>query len=787
MSFKKIRHILRAVRKNKLALVTNIIGLSMGLAATILLVVFILHEWSYDKHFNHSERICRLHSVWISEGSSTIQPINLRSTYTEIPQKVAGIDEAVQIYRGGSTELTVKNVRFDKNRLLYADSTFFRLFDFNPLEGNLSSALTTPDVIVLTKSLAHKIFGRQSAVGEVIEMSGKSFTVSAVIEDVPVNTHFTFDLLLPMESLEYLAQLQGLEFFTYYLLNPNSNHLQVNSAINETNKQLLDDRFKSFGYEFSSETEPIERLHLFANTPYDLGTQGSLRTVIVVGIIAFLVLFLALTNFVNLFIVEGEQRAREIGVRKVNGAGKANLASQFFAETSFIVGISFITGLAIALLLLPQFGNLMQRQFSWELMLSPVLIAALAAIFVVTIVLSGSYPAFYLSRLKPVSILKPGAGKSHRKRYILNLAGGMQLVVTLFLITILFGVNNQIHYLKNLSPGFNPDGLINVYNLNDNLKKHYPAIKEKLLQISEITGVAASSHTIGSGTSGQGIRLIETPKDNVLSINEYRIQPGLCELLELKIKEGRFFDPQRENDRKRVILNETAVRELGLTSAVGRQVVMFEEPLEVIGVVEDFRYQSAANRVQPLVLTAYSKEMRTILVRTNPGADLPVVMDKIGQTLRTFDEDYIMNASLTRDIYDYYYAGEDKLANLAQMGALLAVVIVMMGIFMLVSQNIARRTKEIGVRKVLGGSTLRMLALIYSNSLKWTGVAALIAVPLSYIYLLNWLQDYAVKAPLNWWLFVSGLVIVLVLEALITLGQTWRAATRNPVDSLRYE
>lgn len=786
--FRKLKHLLRAAGKNKLSLTTNIAGLSIGLAATILLVVFILHEWSYDRHFSKADNIYRLNSIWIDNGKPSVYPINLRKAFTQIPSQVPGIEKAVQIYRGWNVEVSFNDTRFTNNNLLLTDSTFFDLFDFKAVEGKTQHALMNPNSMVLTKKTAYKIFGEQSAIGQVLQMDSKTYTVSAVIEDVPANTHFKFDLLVPMKSLgHFIEQMQGLEFFTYYLYNSNVDAQIVSNSICSINTKMMEEQFKVFNSAFSSEIEPLKQLHLRSKAMYDLGPQGSTKTVISVGIIAFLVMFLALTNFVNLFIIEGEQRSKEIGVRKVNGAGKAGIVKQFFAETSLIVAISFIIGTALALILLPQFGNLMRREFSLVFLKSPLFISSLLGIFVLTVVLSGSYPSFYLSKFNPVAILKPQSGKRGRKKVVMNLAGGLQIAVTLFLLTFLFGINSQVQYLKNLSPGFNPDGLVNIGNLNKNIKSHYPAIRDQLLKIPEISGVAATSHTIGGGCSGQGIRLVESPENNVLPINEYRIQPGLCELLELNLKEGRFLDPERETDRKGVVLNEAALKMLGLTTSAGRQVIMDTEPMDIIGVVNDFRYESAANVVQPLVMTAYSNDIWTIMARVAPNADVPATLAKIEKVLKSFDSGYIASTSKTLDIYRGYYADEERLGQLTSMGAALAVVIVMMGIFMLVSQSIARRTKEIGIRKVLGGSTTKMLMLIYSNSLKWTAIASVITIPLSYFVLHNWLQNYAVKAPLSWWLFAQGVVIILLLETIITLGQTWRAATRNPVEALRYE
>jgi len=785
---RKIKNLYQLAGKNKAALATNVIGLSIGLATTILLATFILHEWSYDRHFSKADNIYRLHTLWIDGGKESVEPINLRQTFTEIPQNVPGIEAAVQIYRGWNTEIISDNVRYAHNNLLYVDSTFFTVFDFNVIEGSAEYALQDPGSVVLTKSLAYKIFGDYPAMGQILEIENKSYMVSAVMDDVPENTHFSYDLLLPMNALDFMHQLGGLEFFTYYLFDPNADPQTVGSAVNEANTEILTERFSMFGdYDFSSEIEPLTRLHLFSNAYYDLGPTGSIKTVLLVGAIAVLVMFLALTNFINLFVIEGEQRAKEIGIRKVNGAGRMDMIKQFFSETTFIVAISFFIGLVLATLLLPQFGDLMRRSFPEDIFLSPALTGILAGIFIITVVLSGSYPAFYLSRLKPAAIIKQQVVKSGRRKVVMNLTGGIQLIITLVLLTYLFGINNQIQYMRNMPPGLNPEGLVNIYNLNDDMKRQYPEIRDQLLNIPGVAGVAASTHTIGGGCSGQGIRLAENQADNILAINEYRVQPGLCRLLELELKEGRFFDPELTTDRQSVILNEAAERMLGLTSAVGKSVVMFQNPLEVIGVVKDFHYSSAANTIQPLVFTAYSGNINNIVVRIATHADFGESMKKIGETLRSFDEDYIITTSNTGDIYQSFYAGEERLGKLIRIGAIIAVIIVMMGIFMLVSQSISRRTKEIGIRKVLGGSTTKMLAILYTGTIKWIAIASVIAIPVSYYFLDRWLQDYAVKAPLNWWLFVQGVFIVIVLQTVVTIWQTLRVARRNPVESLRYE
>jgi putative ABC transport system permease protein len=792
---KRFKFLLRTVKRNKQSFIINIAGLSIGMGATVLLVIFIVYEWSYDKHFAKKERIYRLETIWKEKGEESVMPICLRTAFTELQDQVPGIEHATQIFYGELDDLIYNKSKYIQNKLLYVDSTFFKVFQLRVLEGSTDKSLDNPENIILSKKLADKIFGKRSAIGKLLVMQDKSYTVSAVVDDLPPNTHFQFDFLLPMSAIgqAQLQGLQGLEFFTYYLIQKNANTSQVLNSICEVYTKQLKNKFSYYNAEFSASVIPLEKIHLYSKASDNFGnnndfsSQGSINTLFVVGIIAILILFLAITNFINLFVLEGEQRAKEIGVRKVSGAGQSTLIRQFFAETSTVVFISFLLAFLLAELILPFFGRIMQRDLTISLIKSPSFILAALVLFVITLVLTSSYPAFILSRLNPVSILKSQLSDKGRKRVVMNLASGFQMIITLCLLTVLFGINRQIHFLKDHNPGFNPKGVTHIFNLSDPIKEHFSAIRQKLLEIPEITHVAASGHTIGDGYSGQRISLLGKSEDNVKSINEYRIQPGICALLGLQLVEGRYFQPDKPLDREGVILNEAAVKELGVRSIAGRKVVIFNRPMEIIGVVKDFNYESAAEQITPLVLTCYSGNIKKIVVRIADKANTSIVMKKVEQVLKSFDSNYILLSKNLSDTYENYYADEKRLGQLTSIGAVLAVIIVMTGIYFLISYSVTRRTKEIGIRKVLGGSIVKMMLLVYSNSLKWIALASVIAVPLSYAYLHFWLQDFVVREKLRWWIFLMGLFIVLFLECIITVVKTWRAAKRNPVEALKYE
>lgn len=765
-------------------------GLSLGLAASILLTVFIQFELSFDRHFSHGDRIYRMNSIWIDNGEPSEMPINLRSAYTEIPEKVAGVESAIQIYRGFESEVIVGENRHKELDLLYADSDFFRLFDLPMHTGEGLGALNDPGSVVLTAKAADRIFGSSNCIGESFQMENQYFSVSAVCRDIPPNTHFNFDMLMPMEAIPDLENFGGLEFFTYYLLEEQADQKQVIQSLAQENTHMLGERFAEFeGSTFDTRLDALTDLHLHGRVSWDLTTPGSMKTIWIMVVITLAIMGLALTNFINLYILNGAKRSKEIGIRKVNGAGRKSMIRQFYMETTLVVSIAFVAGVFLASMLLPAFARMMQRETFQEVTSTPALYLVLVLIYLFTILLSGFYPALLLSRADPIPLIQGRINPAGDKRILLRVVSVLQILITVSLLTILLGIHTQIRFLKNSDPGYKPEGILMVYNMNEKLSSNYLALRDQLLQQSGIEEVAASSHTIGSGTSGQGIRLLSDNAEQIRGISEYRIWPGICQLYKLRLVAGRFLDPERTPDRKGVLLNEAGVNLLGIDplQIIGEQVLMHSEPLEVIGVVEDFHFRSAALEIEPLVLTAYSKDIWHIAIRFSEGSDPQEIRQAVNQTFLSFDSEYVMVNRFAIDNIEGYYRSEERLQKILLYASFLSVLIVLLGIYALVSQNMVSRTKEIGIRKVMGGTTQEMMTLIYTSTLKWTLIASVLAVPLSLLYLRQWLSDYAVRIPIYWWIFACSIVVVVLFQSLITLGQTRRTARRNPVEALRYE
>ena len=782
--------IFRIIKRDSVSLITNMIGLSFGLAAAILLTVFIQYELSFDKHFKNADRIYRLNSIWTDKGESLVLPNNLRTAYTNIPSQVPGVEKAIQVYQGERPEVQQGDNRFKDIRLLYSDPGFFELFDLELINGSVENALTGINVVVLTEEIALRIFGSNDVVGESIEMQEQSYMVTAVLQNIPANTHFQFDMLMPMEAVPRLERLGGLEFFTYFMLDEGSDHESVLKTIRNQNSRLLTERFANYeSSTFASSTEQLERLHLYTKAIKDLSPSGNMKTIMNMMTIAIIVMVLALSNFINLYILNGAKRSREIGVRKVNGAERRTLIGQFYLETLVVVTISFLAGVILTLVLIPDFGRIMQRESFSAVLGTPGLYIILLAIYVATILISGSYPALVLSKSEVIPLIQGTDNPAGDKKMLLKIVSVFQISITIILLATLIGINAQTRFLKQLSPGYKPDNIVLIHNLNKELTDHYPALRDRLLIIPGVEKVAASGHYIGLGYSGQGIRKYGDSPSQSKTISEFRILPGLCDLYEFNLKSGRFFDPDRTSDRSGVLLNEAAVQMLGSTpeEIVGESLVMWEDPMEVIGVIEDFHYETAANAIQPLMFTAYSDRIRNIPVRIEPQADITETLAQINRTIKSFDQDYIMIHEFASDIYEGYYTAEERMRNIVGAGSILSIIIVIMGIYALVTHNIISRTKEIGIRKVMGGSTREMMVMIYMSTLQWTVMASVISLPFCWMYLNKWLNGYVVRIPLYWWIFASSILLVFLFETLITLGQTWKAARRNPVEALKYE
>lgn len=774
----------RLWKRQKRFFIVNIAGLSIGLAVSILLILYVFNEVSYDRYFKNKDRIVRLNSIWKEEGSEEFMPLCLRSAYTELPAQVTGIKSTLQIYRGWKVELAVENNRFQDLQLLYADTSFFSFFEFKSIYGDPVEALKNPNAAIITQSQAAKIFGSVNPVGKTFTLNKTLFTLGAVIEDIPENTHFDFDILAPMAAVEKLRYLGGLEFYTYYLLNDKSDKNKIISAIETIYKTSLASKFSDFKSSFDAKIEKLTDLHLFTKAEYDLSESGNFKTVMLLATLALLILILAITNFINLFLVQGESRASEIGVRKVNGANIKSLIVLFFSESASMVIMSFVAGFIIVGLMIPQFTSLIGHKIELTLLWSPLFIGSMVVLIILVIFLAGIYPALYLGRLNPVKIV--GGGTAFRKQRVITGVVVFQSVITIFMLSVLVVIKQQITYLKNVPLHYNPENVMSVFYPSDLIKQHYKALQDKLKTYPEVEQVGGGQHIFGGGYSGQGIYRYGTSPDNNTSVNEYRVFPGTCEAFGLELKQGRFFT-DGEKDKEAIILNETTVKKMGLTDPIGEKVVMFDSPLEIIGVVKDFYYETAAQKIEPLVLTNYSKGFYYMFVKFRKGTDHKQAALLTSKVFKEFDKDNVLNFKWCDEMVSAKYYREDMLSKTITWSTFLSIFIALLGLYAIHSYQMLQRTKEIGIRKVLGSKVSDIVYLTTSKSLKWFFLASLIGIPLAYIASNMWLQNYSNRIQPGILMFLVPIVLQALLSFIIVFVESLLNAKKNPIESLRYE
>ncbi len=779
-------NILRSYKRTRFFLWVNVTGLAIGLAVSILLILFVVNELSYDKHFANSERIVRLITVWEGKDQTTHYAINRRKAYTELPSKIPGLEAAVQLYNVGIGEAIHNNERFQNVATLCVDPEFFKLFQMKFVEGNAQTALGNTNSMVLTRPQADIIFGSpRKAMNQIIQVLGQDFVVSAVVEKLPTNTHFTFDALIPMEAIsQWMPGMQGLEFQTYYLIRGDASLTDVRNAIEREYSALTAEFGESFNANIYGKTDKLTDIYLHSEGfSGNIGRMGDMRLVWLLSGLALFILLLAVGNFINLFIAQGETRMREIGIRKTNGAAIGDIVRQFFSEVTGIVLIAFLIGLLFTILLAPHFSELIHRKIAMEQLWNPLFIASVIGLFLLTVVSSASYPALYLSRFSPLDILGNRIRFSKRKLTVAVVI--FQSIITIVLVSFILIIHSQTNYLKNIPIGYNPKNVM-ILPINRELYKSLDAIREELLSMPEIKQISFAQHLFGGGYSGQRISLSDN-KEARHGINEYRIMPGVAELMELQLVEGNFFNENTPDSIHQVVLNEAAVKMLGLSAPVAGKHVMYTQGVtEITGVAKDFCYAYPADKIEPIALSKTSGG-NLLHIRFKEGTDRKEALEKITTVFHQFDPDFTLNATWSEDIYDQKFETFTTTSRIITLASMLSIFIAMLGLVAIHLYTTVRRTKEIGIRRINGASSEAIFSLLTGNIVKWIVIAGIIAAPIIYYMATNMLNQYTHHVSLNWTMFVIPLLIQCIIAILATSGVTLWALHQNPVNALKKE
>jgi putative ABC transport system permease protein len=785
---------LRALGRRKGYSFLNIAGLAVGMACGILILLTVRHDLSYDRFHEHADRIFRVVTIDEAFGVSS-QRVGMtipalaaaaRESFPEIEATVRLVGGSQQLLSAGENDLYAESV-------FLADSTFFSFFDFELVSGDAASALVEPNTVVLSKSMARRLFGDADPVGQVVRANQETdFRVTGVAADPPPNSHLMFDAvasLYPTDSeedagfAEFLQSWTGIGSITYLKLN----RRESASALVPRLNTLLRDR--DVNPVWSVTLQPLTDIHLRStDVVFDVNAgKSDVAYVWGLGLVGVFVLLIAAFNFMNLSTARSLDRAREIGIRKASGAHRHQLIKQHLGESLVIGSIAFLIAIGLVILVLPLIAATFDRSLGLYLLMDPLTIVGLVCIALTISLLAGSYPAFFLSGFETKAVLqgsfKSGArGATLRKALVVA-----QFTASVVLIVGTLVISRQLDHIMDRDMGYNRDQVVALGLGGSALQERAPAFRHELEQLPNIAGIARSNSLPGRGLGRGGVQPEGIPDDEVWITSVLSVDHDWLDLLEVEVADGRNFSEEFGTDQQQaIIINEAAARELGWTDPVGRRIQAAGQDREVVGVVRDFHFASIRHRVEPLIIL-YNPNGGSVMSVRIAAADVRSSLASIEQVWTRIYPDYPFEYSFLSDEFAALYAEESNFAFLSRAFALLAILIACLGLFGLAAFTAQQRTKEIGVRKVLGADIHRIVLLISREFVLLVGLAIVIAIPISYWAMNIWLGDFAYRISIGPEIFGFAALAALTI-AMATVGyHALRSAIADPIAAIRAE
>ena len=789
----------RNLGKNKLYSGINIIGLTAGLAACLLIGVFISHELSYDKFNKNADKIVRVTMEYNNAGTVNTTATTGTKVGPQFKRTFPSVEKYARTFLSHGIVKYGEKI-FDEQRILFADDPFFEIFSFNLIEGNASSLLDAPEKIVLTRSMAKKYFGNEPAINKTITAFGKELTVSGVCEDAPQNSQVKFDFVTQFLNLSNGVKVEKwweANWITYLLVRDKKDISQLQQqvvAYMKTPGVRTEARLEGNDY-LTFHLEPLKTVHLRSSLA-GFEPNGSMTYIYMFAVIALLILIIASANYTNLATAQSTGRGNEIGMRKVLGASKKQVFFQFIGESAVITFFSAALALTVGIFLIPYFNNITGKEFTSEVLLQPVPIISLALFAILVSLLAGFYPAMILSGTKVLSALKKGfriTGGSGTLRKSLIV---IQFSISVFLIIYTAIILQQMNFMQTKNLGYDKDHIV-VLPIGGKMSRDFKNIKEAIAQVTGVEGVTAAYETPEFVGWGDGIIVTDEKGKKEISLNAMPVDLDFTKTLKMQLIAGRDFQQsdfaimdttnRSANFQQPYIINESLARKIGWTpeQAIGKTIEK-GYPGPVVGVVKDFNFSSLREPIGPLLIFLGRDFSRLFMVRIN-GKDIQPTLGRLEMMWKQRIPDRPFTYHFLDEDYNKLYVGEQRSSALFTIAATLAILLACLGLFGLAAFTTTQRTKEIGIRRVLGANVTSITMLIARNFLLMIGIAILIAIPLAWYAGNQWLQDFAFRIPVKGWVFIAAAVAT-ILIALATVGfHSVRSALENPVKSLRTE
>lgn len=775
---------LRTIRRKMTYSFINILGLAMGMACFFLILLYVQHEFSYDRFHEKSDQIYRIKTEWQIEGQSQIHNTTAAPVAPALLNDFSGIADVARVRKTGAI-INHEDQSFVERQVYLVDPSFFDLFTFPLIRGNPQAVLSDKKSIVLTEKMAEKYFGEEDPVGKTLTFQNRfDFTVTGIVKNAASNSHLKFDFLVRFDLIndfsdyDYLGSWGAWNFLTYILVRedfPLSEFEEKSTAFIKK-------------YRGEDATNP-QCLHLQPLTKIHLEEQGRTQYINIFSAIAVFILLLACINFMNLALAQSSTRAREVGMRKVIGALRHQLIKQFLGESIVFAFMTFPLALLLVKVLLPSFNALFMTQLKFDFLQNLPFIGTIIGITLLLGIISGSYPAFYQSAIQPVQSLRGEFRSGSKVSFLRSSLIIFQFSISIALMVCTVVIYNQMSYIREINLGFDREHVINVPIYDRELKQKMEYVRSELLENPKISGVTASSFWPGSYPN-QSVDWEGRKEDEELMMAWYSVDHDFIKTFQIQMVKGRDFSRDFPSDMKfAYILNESAAKAFGWESPIGKQFQVERADLSmgrVIGVMKDFHFASLHHEIRPLALVLDPEGGSYFSLKIALG-NIPATIDFIKKKFNEFAPNapfdyYFLDAEI-----DDMYRTELRLGKLIKYLSGLAIFIACLGLLGLTSFTITQKTKEIGIRKVLGASVSDIFLLLSKNFTRLVALANIIAWPIAYYAMHKWLQNFAYRSSLSVWIFLMSGAVALVIALLTIIFQSINAATANPVDSLRYE
>ena len=785
----------RNLIKRKAFSFINIAGLSIGISVCFIIMLYVQDELNFDRFNKNADRIVRIVFKADINGGKIYEANVMPQVASAMTKDYPEVEDATRLRVAGAPKISYKGRNFRDDELVFVDPNFFSIFTLPLIEGDVKTALKEPNTLVITKAAAKKYFGNENPIGKTLVFTSNNnepFKVTGLIDKVPVNSHFQFDLFGSMTGLNEAKSdsWMGSNFFTYILLKPGSDYKKLEAKLPGMVEKYMGpqiqqqmgvslEQFRKKGNGLGFVLQPLTSIHLYSHSNYELTSPGNVMYVYIFSAIAIFMLLIACINFINLSTASASKRAKEVGVRKVIGSGRLQLVKQFLLESALLTFFALLISYGLIQFLLPVFNDISGKDLSFEFEIR--IIAAFIGLGVFVSIVAGMYPAFFLSSFKPASVLKgkfTGGNNSFGLRSSLVV---FQFFISVALIVGTIVVWQQMKYIQHKNLGYNKEQLLTISN-SWALGKNERIYKEKMLKDPRIVNATISAYKPAGPSGNNNALAYPSGRDNeMMRTLEYQVDEQYIPTLGMQLAAGRNFSRDLATDSTAMIVNETAAKAFGwgVNDAIGKTIVRkidkegkgMDIPFHIVGVVKDFNFKSLHEPITPLLMVLGQDWGLIFKIKTT---DIPGLLSAMKKEWANFQTDEPFTYAFMDNLYNKTYVAEQKTSAILNIFSALTIFVSCLGLFGLITYTAEQRTKEIGIRKVLGADVSQITGMLSKDFIKLVCIAILIAFPISY-----W--------AMSWWMFVASGVIALLIALITVSFQAIKAATANPVNSLRME